>query len=332
MCIFLVFQKFVTNSNLQPKSFTPVLSKLKSLNESRASLAETLKQAEEIAGLGAHTVPVKYAQTQSNSTEIYDKKSCSPSKGHARAEWALRWLLEKFKSKEKKKEALLSPDAWNLLDRLVRAIPIANAARLLNANNILSIVKESLEEAGRSFDSRSKEANLHEKANVINSAGSDSSATLDHGSPSRKRKRTPIENNRREEPSPGSELFDLINHVATFLTMISDLSQNATQQDLVSVELMKSVLRTGTPEAAQILAGWLRCLCLLLDLHQADSQHFTAIRSGLSLLMPILKIWELRAHEHDDNHGSSAATFSKLCLVPATTLYSKVTSESKFIL
>jgi nucleolar pre-ribosomal-associated protein 2 len=297
-----------------------VLSKLKSLNESRTSIEDALEQAEEIAGVG------NWRSTE-KSTQV-DRESSRACKGHARAEWALRWLLERLKTREKAGETLLSPKAWNLLERLVRVIPIANAARLLNSNHILSLMREALEELVHKFDIAVNADATSKTATFVNSAGSDSSTTLDHGSPSRKRKRSPLESKPHEGRSdlePTAILLEL----NSFLTTLLELSQPHPPRDLVPREHMKSVLRTGTLEAAQLLASWLRCLTLLpasSDFEFANSRDF----SGESLLLPILRIWGLRSLENDDSFGSSAATFSKVCLVPAVKLFSQITCGSKY--
>jgi nucleolar pre-ribosomal-associated protein 2 len=315
--LFLIF-KFQSNN------YTPVLSKLKALTESRASFEENLKQAEAIAGL----TPLQSSETSylspwsSNNDENF-----STSKSHARAEWVLKWLLEKMKASEKNKESLLLPNTWLLLDRLVRVVPLAKAAQLLSSNSILSIIKECLEEVIRRFDVTTT---MNTSTFAINSAGSDSSTTLDHGSPSRKRKRSPVEPKPQQEAPSLSELCKIIYGPIRLLMTILDLSRNESQRDLVSKEHMKSVLRTGTIEAAQILACWLQCLFLFLTLRSANVGKSLDDGSSCTLLEPILKIWELRSLGNDDNLGSSAATFSQFCFVPAAKLYSMVTSGGKF--
>jgi nucleolar pre-ribosomal-associated protein 2 len=313
-----VHKNMLLTNNFQALTFTPVLSKLKTLNESQTSIEDALEQAEEIAGLGSSTTKA----TQNA------RKSVSACKGHARAEWALRWLLERLKTREKTKETLLSPKAWNLLERLVQAIPIANAARLLNANHILSLIREALEELVQKLDTAVNTDAMTEKTPFVNSAGSDSSATLDHGSPSRKRKRTPVELKPQEKTSD-AELSNFLLELNSFLTTLLNLSQPGSSRDIVSKEHMRSVLRTGTVEAAQLLALWLRCLNLVPTTSGFELTSSKNI-SREPLLFPIPRIWELRSLENDDNLGSSAATFSKVCLVPAIKLYHQITCGSKY--
>lgn len=154
-----------------------MLPKLKALNESRQSLEDELNRAADIAGISIEW---------SSSTIRPNARQQGP----ARAEWTIRWLLEKLKSGDTKKEILLCPTAWKLLGRLIQAVPCTNAARLLNANQILTIVKEALEEAVFRFDNEGSEnGRPSNPASSDHAAESESSTTIDDGRPSRKRKR-----------------------------------------------------------------------------------------------------------------------------------------------
>lgn len=197
-------------------SFKPTLPQLLALDTDYSNFEERLRQAALLAGLPGDWLQ-QDAETHGEAI-----------KSHHRAEWVLRWLLEKLKGLGVENAAF--PVAWTLLQRLILHVPISNSARLLNANTILSTIETVLQ-------------------SLIHRQSKDVTTSL-----SRKRKRNG--DSKIVETVSGYGLLQSLNIVANVLRTIVSLSSG----DDVSCEHMKAVLRTTTVQAARLLNAWLSLL------------------------------------------------------------------------
>lgn len=205
----------------KPSPFEPTLPRLLALDKDYSSFEERLHQAALLAGLSK--------DWHHQNAEI---RGDAQTKSQHRAEWVLRWLLEKLKELEVESTAF--PAAWMLLQKLILQVPISNAARLLNASTILSTVETALQSL------------IHRQPR---------NATT---SPSRKRKRAGT--GKAVESVSDHDIFELLSIIANVMKTIVSLSSG----DDVACEHMKAVLRTTTVQAARLLRSWLSLLHGLL--------------------------------------------------------------------
>jgi nucleolar pre-ribosomal-associated protein 2 len=162
-------------------------------------------------------------------------------------------------------------------------------------------------------------------ADVEMSDVSGSSETIGESTkPSKKRKRGAASTSGTPgQPLGPSELQRLFTTIRTVVTSITGLSTTQAQgEDTIQAELMKTVLRTDSAQAASILKNWFTAVEKLLALAPSTSgdQHLAEILD-LSL---VVKIWGLRTSTAGDNSGASTDEFSAECLIPALTLLDTV--------
>jgi nucleolar pre-ribosomal-associated protein 2 len=323
--------------NLQP-IFEPTLPKLRSLNESKDTAHAQLLYAVDIVGFTLIETP--------NLSQPYDDFVFASTSGKrpspARVEGILRWLLEKLKNRNDSNEFVLLLDSWRFLGSLVESLPTANVARILNANGILTIVKLALEKLIPKF--------------VVRPVGSDSEDSRDRyragltANVSAERQR-PLKRKRGQDSPPPTKYsknnLEILRALSNFLSLLISkaglgvastgrrrntdaqfaagaVSKIEPQNDPIAAEHIKSVLRTNTTEAAEILGLCLHCISNIITTQWLDLGKGAEEQYSTSLILPVLQIWQLRSHESDDNLGSSADIFSKECLVPVAKLYSQL--------
>ncbi|KAH7038904.1 Urb2/Npa2 family-domain-containing protein [Macrophomina phaseolina] len=237
-------------------------------------------------------------------------------KGSPRTEWVLRWLLGKFKADDP--EGLSARGnwlAWQLLRRVLLGLPPAISAKLLNANGFLAILEKTLQE---NFVAPHRDHRPQEEATV--KRRKDSKA-------SRKRKRdgTPV-----EEPDvldhESEERLVLFEAVAGATVEIAAacFDDSASYEKSVA-ELLKSVLRTNTAQAAHLLRLWL------------ESLHYLILKAAFdgripvdSLLPHVLQIWNASVADLGSDSSSAAERFSQECLVPTVVLLSDIALQVDF--
>jgi nucleolar pre-ribosomal-associated protein 2 len=234
----------------------------------------------------------------------------------ARAEWVLRWALDKLKDETASgKTARGTVALWKLLDWMLAVLPVSRSAPHLRDAVFPSILERTMTEQ---FD---QTLPAPTSADVEMSDVSGSSETISENTkPSKKRKRGAASTNGTlGQPLGPSELQKLFITVRTVVRSITGLSATRKQgEDTVQAELMKIVLRSDSAQAASILKNWLSAVEKLLALAPTTSgdQHLAEILD-LSL---VAEIWELRASTSSDESGASADEFSEECLIPALTL------------
>ena len=234
----------------------------------------------------------------------------------ARAEWILRWALDKLKDETVAGKTARGTFAlWTLLDWMLAVLPVSRSAPHLRDAAFPSILERTMTEH---FDQTLPGPTA---ADVEMSDVSGSSETINENTkPSKKRKRGAASTNGTSgQPLGPSELQRLFITVRTVARSITGLSTTQRQgEDTVQAELMKIVLRSDSAQAASILKSWLSAVEKLLALAPTTpgDQHLAEILD-LSL---VVEIWELRISTASDESGASAGEFSAECLVPALTL------------
>ncbi|KAH9877893.1 hypothetical protein J1614_003110 [Plenodomus biglobosus] len=287
-------------SNTDSTSTRP---RLQAINQDYADLDEQIRQAAHIIGLPKDWSVINEQESRAEVTRHIVR---------ARAEWVLRWILDKLKDEtDAGKKARAHPATWQLLDWMIHVLPVSRSAPHMRDASLPTILERALFEH---FDSSSNA----QSEDVHMEDASDSSDAPHTGSkPSRKRKRG--ENGTRSnqgtsKKSGPNTLFHAVRVVAA--TVIFLASRNDKSQDTTQAELMKMVLRTESAQAARILRFWLEGVTQLLSVKSASPSD---VNDALDLSL-VVEIWDVRILDSKDEVGVSADEFSTECLVPTLTL------------
>ncbi|KAL5465746.1 hypothetical protein PMIN07_003885 [Paraphaeosphaeria minitans] len=282
----------------------PTRPRLQAINQTYTDLNKQIDQATQIIGL-----PDDWDSLRGEARSKIAKRIVG-----ARADWVLRWLLEKLKdTTDGSAQARASTKAWNLLDWMIEVLPVSRCAPHLRDAGFLTILEKVLEER-YSADAVIPPEPLQQE----NHPRDDSSETVQEDlQPSRKRKRgsgasTPSK--RAALESSGSvELFEA---VTTTVRSIRDKGDTqGKSEETIQSEHMKMVLRTESAQAARIVRNWLNAVLRIHSSAQGTSSYFGHL--DLSL---IVDIWELRAIDTKDDTGASVDQFSAECLIPSLLL------------
>lgn len=259
--------------------------------------------------------------------EIEDEESRSSllrSVVRARAEWVLRWLLEKLKNEaEVGIEARRNTAVWLLLDWMIQTLPVSRSAPHLRDASFTTVLERTLLE---NFDSNISVQSEPTDGDEHMRDVSESSETVQEGpSPSRKRKRgtavsPPSKRATVEIRQPGL-LFGTIRKTLSSIISLAGATSNA--HDTTQAELMKMVLRTESAQASRILRFWLMAVDKLLILKLSTSTPVPSFKSLLDLSL-VSEVWELRVVGPTDETGSSSEEFTTECLVPTLVLVETV--------
>ncbi|KAF2199222.1 hypothetical protein GQ43DRAFT_376773 [Delitschia confertaspora ATCC 74209] len=291
-----------------PQPAPSSLSKLQSIDKTFHELNDQISQAVQIIKLPSEWDDLRNDDLSTQPLDPFIRP---------RAEWVLRWILDKLKDDaETGLQARANPKAWRLLERMIQISPLSRAAMYLRDGNFPAILEKALQENfGSENIARITFTTTPEDEGF-------SSETVQEGSvPSRKRKRptsgahTPVKKVMLEQS--GLEwLFAAIVRVVKAIT--SRANSAGTADETVIAEHIKMVLRTDSTQAARILKFWLiafhRILVSSSDMLISNPSFGDYL--GLSY---VVEIWQLRT-----NHGESDTSgedFALECLVPTLILY-----------
>lgn len=288
----------------------PTRPRLQSVNQDFSDLNEQIRQV-------AHII-----RLPENWATIGDERERSSALQHvvrARAEWVLRWLLDKLKDEtEAGSEARANAAAWQLLECMIHILPVSRSAPHLRDASFTTILERALvENFDKDFDSLAVPTDGH--VHSRNASGS-SETICDDTQPSRKRKRGSPGTSPSKRTALGSSdpvlLFRAISAVLRSImgTTAVDFSYDSTQ-----TELMKMALRTESAQAARILKFWIAAVQKLTAGMSAQGTESSPVDALLDLSM-VVEIWELRVIDASDNTGSSSEDFATECLVPTLQL------------
>jgi nucleolar pre-ribosomal-associated protein 2 len=291
----------------------PTRPRLQSVNQDFSSLSEQIRQVAHIIRL-----PHDWADTK-------DEPARSVAWRHvvrARAEWVLRWLLDKLKDDtDVGTEARALPTAWQLLECMLHMLPVSRSAPHLRDASFTTILEKTLVET---FDKDTDALSGPANGSAHGRDTSESSETLyDESQPSRKRKRASpgISSSKRTALGVADPVL-LFRVVKVALQSITGLTSPSTKDhDTTQMELMKMVLRTESAQAARILKFWLTGVQkLVARIPVEDSNKTQQAIASLVDLSVVLDIWELRIVDANDTAGSSSEDFANECLVPTLQL------------
>jgi nucleolar pre-ribosomal-associated protein 2 len=287
-----------------PSLPAPTRPRLQALNHTRADVDEQLRQATHIIGLPDDWDTL----TGEARASVARRVVC------ARADWVVRWILDKLKdAAEGGAQARASVKAWKLLDWMVDILPVSRCAPHLRDAGFLSILETVLQER-YSADAVLQPEPMHQGSHPRD----DSSETVQEDpQPSRKRKRgsgasTPSKR-ATVQPAGFVALFDAV--AATVRSIRDKGDAQGRSDETIQSEHMKMVLRTESAQAARILKHWLNAV---LRLH-SSGQRTSGLSHHLDLSL-VVEIWDLRAIDTKDHSGASVDPFSTECLIPSLLL------------
>jgi nucleolar pre-ribosomal-associated protein 2 len=282
---------------------------LQAINQDFSDLDEQIRQAAHIIGLPDDWSTI---QDQEARSDIIQKLV------RARAEWVLRWILDKLKDEtETGRTGRANVSAWQLLDWMIHVLPVSRSAPHLRDAGFPSILERTLVE-NFDIDSTLQPTTTSEDVNMKDD--SESSATIREGTkPSKKRKRGTAETSSSTSAALGPiNLSHLFRVIRAAVESIAHLAGSNKSDDTTQVELMKMVLRTESAQASRILRFWLtgvRILCAACSSTSDDTSLDEHLKLSLALEM-----WDLRIVEAKDEAGASAEEFNTECLVPTLLL------------
>ncbi|KAG9191235.1 hypothetical protein G6011_09323 [Alternaria panax] len=293
-------------SKSDPASTRP---RLQAINQDFSDLDEQIRQAAHIIGLPDGWNSIKDDEARSDIIRRLVR---------ARAEWVLRWILDKLKDEtETGRTARANASAWQLLDWMIHVLPVSRSAPHLRDAGFPSILERTLVD---NFDMDSTIQPTAASEDVDMKDDSESSATIREGTkPSKKRKRGTAEASSSPAAALGPiNLGHLFRVIRAVVDSIVHLAGSDKSDDTTQAELMKMVLRTESAQASRILRFWLTGVRILCAARFSASDD-TALDEHLNLSLA-LGMWDLRTVEAKDETGASAEEFNTECLVPALLL------------
>lgn len=293
----------------------PTRPRLQALNRDFSDLDDQIDQAARIIRL-----PNAWDILQSETRLI----SCQQLV-KARADWVLRWILEKLSSTtDAGAQARANPKAWKLLEWMVLALPTSHSATHLRGADFLTILEKALEQSigtGASLQPAARAGDKHAKDI------SDSSETAQGDpQPSRKRKRGSGANTPSKRAaldlSRNADLFNAVK--AAVETIRNKAYAKVANEDLSQAEHMRMVLRTESAQAARILKQWLTAVQVMIVTTKEKTLSELPACHGLSLA---IEIWESRVVDAKDTSGASTEEFSTECLIPSLLLLHELQND-----
>lgn len=286
----------------------PTRPRLQSVNQDFSDLNEQIRQV-------AHII-----RLPPNWADIRDNTARAAALRHvvcARAEWVLRWTLDKLGDETQAgTKARATPTTWQLLDCMMHVLPVSRSAPHLRDATFPSILERALLE---NFDKDLNDPSFPADDDAHSRNISESSETIcDDTQPSRKRKRgSPGVSPSKSTASATSTpllLFSAIHALLRHITGVANAPHDNTQ-----TELMRMVLRAESAQASRIVKFWLLAVQNLVETIAARDIH-SARLVALVDLSDVFDLWELRMLDAADPTGSSPEDFANECLVPTLRL------------
>jgi nucleolar pre-ribosomal-associated protein 2 len=281
----------------------PTRPRLQSVNQDFSDLNEQIRQVAHIIRLPDNWAIVEDAAERSSALQHVVR---------ARAEWVLRWLLDKLKDEtEAGSEARANASTWQLLECMIHILPVSRSAPHLRDAAFTSILERALVE---NFDKDLDSPDAPTDGHAHSRNHSESSETVcDDTQPSRKRKRgSPAASPSKKTALASPDPVLLFRAISAVLRSITGTATVEFSYDSTQTELMKMVLRTESAQAARILKFWMTTV-------QKLTARTPTQGAEMDLSM-VLEIWELRIIDANDNTGSSSEDFANECLVPTLQL------------
>ncbi|KIV99441.1 hypothetical protein, variant [Verruconis gallopava] len=271
----------------------PSLPRLLSLDKRHNAFDESVKEAAAIAGISL-----------TGRDENVECKSPEARPSRTRAEFALRWVLDKLKTSEGRLACQQSQLVWPFLRQLLHVVPAAVLARNAHSCAFVKNLRAFLSESEKKL-AAAEPASPH--------------AAVAGQKMQKKRKRGEKETIQPSQSAstPESTLQSLQDAILGVISVLRCMLRLATGEDgttdRASREQLSSALRANPEDAAYILDAWLRCLKQMLPRTATNEDVLTAHHA-------ILCLWSSRSLEQNDETGESPETFSNSCLVSSVRL------------
>ena len=289
--------------------------RLQAVNQDFSDLDEQIRQVAHIIGL-----PDIWSGTREQDTRAEITRRLV----HARAEWVLRWILDKLKDDaETGRTTRANVGAWQLLEWMIQVLPVSRSAPHLRDASFPSILERTLVE---NFDREPTPQPPPATGDVHMKDDSESSATVrEETKPSRKRKRGTASPPAKPAPPDPINLSNLFRVVKSGVASISNLAAGNKGDDTTQAELMKMVLRTDSAQASRILRFWLTGVYRILSTASKNGKLDGDWADHIDLSLAY-GMWELRTVDTNDESGASAEEFNTECLIPALVLLAHLKS------
>ncbi|OCK75692.1 hypothetical protein K432DRAFT_361651 [Lepidopterella palustris CBS 459.81] len=296
----------------------PSLPRLLSLDNTFPDLNDQIRQAAQIIGL---------PDGWDDGAAEFQCKVLRKQRFHARAEWVLRWILDKLKPQNANGiRARTNIKAWKLLKQAISLVPVINAASLLRTADYAGILERVLEENfGKDEHDKTVKRGPTQDTEAALDLSESSATAEEHLESSRKRKRLSSDTDRpMKQVALGTsgldELFAVIANVLEAILVQS--KSDGSIEDAMVAEHMKMVLRISSAQAARLLKFWLKGIFNLLTLGPEIATSVLDAPDHCLRLSPILEVWEMRTQDTKDQSDASANLFSTECLTTVATLLS----------
>ncbi len=232
------------------------------------------------------------------------RSSATMARYFGREEWLLKWLLKKLQTPADP-EPRRTTSSWTLLLHVLRAIPVANAAKSLAEKRFISILQVALQDVGLLATDSSKTKKHEEPAEL---------AIRNKSAKSLKRKRSGalVEDGSLPQKNENLQLLEAIHAVVHYSVAAADAVLAVDLDEglgrAFSAEYMQTVIRTTSEEAAKILGSWMGVFATVVSQFQESS----AVKDWL---LPFIEIWS--SHTADEEAHSQ---FSLYCTQPLLAL------------
>lgn len=271
------------------------LQRLLALDKTFDTLEQRIHEAARI--LGIHLAQAVPGTDSGDGTR-------APLYNASRHEFALRWLLDRFRTHP---DAHTCPIAWTFLRCLVQTIPPANLVKALNGLPFMPAIIDALEKTfpmdylspppcPPAFDSGIPQTSKKRKRN----------ATSQDIAP----------NQLATEPDNADSLSIFLDMTATLDTLVT-LSKPATSS--LRHNLLQSTLSMNLPDLIRFVKHWLAALlyCATPSIALGPTEWPELVTDSLNLL---LQIWMLQPYSQASDKVVLSESFSRDCLWPATLL------------
>lgn len=281
-----------------PVQPAPTRPRLQAVNQDFSDLDQQLRHVAHIIGLPQHWASIHAQEARHAALQPLARP---------RAEWVLRWLLDKLKhDNDAGRTARSNATAWLLLDCMFHALPVSRSAPHLRDASFPTILERSLLE--NFGDHRHSPA-----AMTIAQDASEPTVTASpaDAQPSRKRKRGTLEPSLpKRAATTASDPESLFAAIKRVLRSIADMGAIAGNGlDVTQAELIKMVLRTDSAQAGRILNLWFTTVSWIwvttAPPRDPDIFHLSLVND----------IWDMRIIDSSDETASSSQVFSDECLI-----------------
>ena len=284
-----------------------LIDRVKALENSTDHLHIQICEVYDVLGLKADECKRSYSS---------ERSQIEAGLGHGpREEWALRWLLKRFKATEVSHHSLsASHKAWVLLRILINCLSVRTSARLLCGHDFITALGNTLHwiaTASKKPDAGPKLGQSFAER-IVSSGDSATPSSVEFGSSdksSRKRKREDNDSSYPKFPARAKKKFtELYSSICSVLNQIEAMTGGVSESNQVfAVEQLKASVRSQPIKAAHALGDCFSFIQYTLLNHDTkyESDPYD------SFLHPALFLWESRSIPVEDE-GSNEEAVSNL--------------------